>query len=496
MVVHINDNESRTGRQQMTRRRNLRQAKMADIIGTIVTLVETVQSAVTLYQRIDGLPTQMTQLGKRIERLSPFLSRLESFIKKRPAAASSSLYPGQKQDLRQLLDAINDHIKKATDLFERYEKGILSRSHDLEFRARWVSQIWFSLVENSPEKVQAILDDIEYDRGVLSDYLALMAVDKQPDIPSPNLITSPAPKKIIINSPANKNIADSPKKNNLSPSSAPAKRPSPSPSPIPRQDLKILFVDPYHAERTAIAESLLALFRELTLLYRSNTPWRISAVSSAGFFVKNSSDLVPVISSLNYSYPSWKKDFKPGGPGDVPKPEALKAIFDNNWANYPFKNAIKSQISTRPSVGLTKDVFEKYDYIIVFTKREHDNMVKLKEAVTAMTKERQRARVLHLGVYLGGEIVYPTLAKGAGEVIEQTNRHEWNKKVAQIKTALKEFLRQEMRWQMPELPGPEKNDGKQIKDTGEKDANGFKNKKKESGKDKVNAAGKAKGKGS
>ncbi|KAK4180902.1 hypothetical protein QBC36DRAFT_319339 [Triangularia setosa] len=470
---------------------------MADIVGTIITLVETAQSAINLYNRIDGLPTQMTQLGKRIERLSPFLTRLEAFIKKRPTAASSSLYSGQKQDLKQLLDGINGHIKKATDLFERYEKGILSRSHDLEFRARWISQLWFSLVENSPEKVQAILEDIEYDRGVLSDYLALMAVDKQPDNPP----SSPGPghENFTNNNPGNnlKSTVTLPKNNKLSPSPIPVKRPSPSPSPIPRQDFKVLFVDPYHSERTAIAESLLTLFRELTLLSKSNTPWRISTISSAGFFIKSSSDLVPVISSLNYSYPSWKMDLKLGGPGVVPKPEALKAVFDNNWASYPFKNTIKSQISSRPSVGLTRDVFESYDYIFVFTKREHDNMVKLKEAVSAITKERQKARVLHLGMYLGGEIFYPKLVngKGAKEDVEQINRHAWNKKVAEIKTALKEFLKQEMRWQMPELPDSKKDDEKKAKGTGKKDIDRAKEKKKEGDKDKLNENGKGKGKG-
>ncbi|KAK0712311.1 hypothetical protein B0T21DRAFT_376398 [Apiosordaria backusii] len=479
---------------------------MADIIGSIITLVEAVQSAVDLYKRIDGLPAQMTQLGKRIERLSPFLTRLEAFIKKRPTAASSSLYSGQKQDLKKLLNGINGHIKKATDLFERYEKGILSRSHDLEFRARWISQLWFSLVENSPEKVQTILDDIEYDRGVLSDYLALMAVDKSPDDPTPNL----APKNIVNNKPGSNNAA-TPKNNNLSSSPTPAKRPSPSPSPTPRQDFKVLFVDAYHGERSAIAESLLTLFRELTLLSKLNTPWRISTISSAGFFVKSSSDLVPIISSLNYSYPSWRLDLKLGGPGVVPRPEALKAVFDNNWANYPFKNVVKSQISSRPSVGLTKVMFRKYDYIFVFTKREHDNMVKLKEAVSAITKEKQKARVLHLGMYLGGEILYPKLVnwKGAKEEIEQMNRHEWNKKVAEIKTALKEFLKQEMRWQMPELPNSGKDieketkdngkevkvNGKEIKNHGKKGANGGKEKKKEGLKDKVNETNKGKGKG-
>ncbi|KAK4202785.1 hypothetical protein QBC40DRAFT_275688 [Triangularia verruculosa] len=459
---------------------------MGDIIGTIVTLVEAVQSAVSIYKRIDGLPTQMTQLGKRIERLSPFLTRLEAFIKKKPAAASSSLYSGQKQDLQKLLDEIKGHIKKATDLFERYEKGILSRKHDLEFRARWISQLWFSLVENSPEKVQAILDDIEYDRGVLSDYLSLMAVEKPPNhVPPPAALVPKA--NNADSGPGSKNTTQANKK--LSPSPTPAKRPSPSPSPIPRQDFRVLFVDPYHGERTAIAESLLALFRELTLMSKSNTPWRIPTISSAGFFVKSSSDLVPVISSLNYSYPSWKLNMATGGPGVGPKPEALRAVFDNNWANYPFKSVIRSQMSSRPSVGITKDMFEKYDYIFVFTKRDHDNMVKLKEAVTAITKKRQKARVLHLGMYIGGEILYPKLVCGEGtkEEIEQMNRHEWNKKVAEIKTALKGFLRQEMRWQMPELPFElnKQDDGKKLKDAGKNNVKEGKDEKKVGAKAKV-----------
>lgn len=63
---------------------------------------------------------------------------------------------------------------KVYDVFTRYENGILPCSHDLMFRARWASQTWFSLVDNSPEKIQVLVDDIDYDRGILTDYLVLM----------------------------------------------------------------------------------------------------------------------------------------------------------------------------------------------------------------------------------------------------------------------------------------------------------------------------------
>ncbi|GAB1316770.1 hypothetical protein MFIFM68171_06980 [Madurella fahalii] len=395
---------------------------MALDLGTVLAVVEVVNKAIEIYQRIESLPQQMTQLGGRMERLNKFLVRLELFVKRNPAKASSSLYSGQIEDLGKLLDGIKDNATKVYDLFERYQKGILSRSMDLEFRAKWLSHLWFSLIDNSPEKIQAIMDEIEYDRDLLRDYMSLMAIDRPPE-PTP---TSRAGK------------------------AGPGRQPSPAPSPSlvrPKRDYKVLFVDPYNTERSVVAEALLKLFGRRTL--KAGGEWRIAEVQSAGFFVRNMSDCVDVIDCLQYSFKSFKKEWRPGNQRAVQT--ALAAVFDNKWYDYPFKQAIGDEITARHSRGLRKDMFGRFDFIVVFTGREHDNMIKLKEALGKNAAiPRGKGRVLQLGTFLSRDratvqgILYPKMNPDGSQ-----NRDNWNGKVAEIKTALKEFLKREMQWTPP-----------------------------------------------
>ncbi len=419
---------------------------MADL-GTVTTVVDLVQKAIAIYQRIENLPKQMTQLGRRMERLGIFLVRLKEFIaknNKKSKKAPATLYSGQVDDLANLLKGIEGNATKVYDLFERYEKGILSRSMDLEFRARWISQLWFSLVDNSPDKVQAIMEDIDFERGVLSDYLALMAVDKahEPSIPS-----TPRPGRNTEKAVA-------------------TRRPSVSPSPAPpRRDYKILFVDPYNEGRSVVAEAVLKLLGKLSLKARGD--WRIAEIESAGFFAKNKAQCVDAIDGLDYSHKTFKLPWRPGA-NNSPSRIGLAAVFDNKWCDYPFKQDIRAEISSRAAVGMKKDVFSRFDFIIVFALREHDNMVKLKGALQKngdANVPRGKGRVLQLGTYLGQkkgairEILNPQVTNDPKQ-----NRENWNKKVSEIKTALKGFLKQEMEWEQPEEKSPAT--GKQALEVG------------------------------
>lgn len=408
--------------------------------GSIVTAIDLVQRAIAIYQRVEGLPQQMIQLGRRMERLNIFLVQFEAFVrKKRPGSAYARLFSGQKEELGLLLVSIKGHAAKVYDLFERYEKGILSRTHDLQFRVKWAAQIWFSLVDNSPEKIQAIMDDIDYDRGVLSDYMGLMNVRGVEVI----IDTALAPPATATG--AGPSMAATAK-------SVAAKRPSPSPSPAaPRKDFSIIFVDPYNLGRSVIAEALVKLLGQLTL--KANGDWRIAKVHSAGFFVRNGSDCADVIETLGYSYKSFKKPLEDGG--KKPTALALAALFDNKSYDYPFKDGIRSAMAARRSRGLKKDTFQKYDFIIAFTNREHDNVVKLKEALSkedgSAVSARGKGRILHLGSFLTGstggsprEIITPKITNG------KISRESWNSKVSEIKTAVKGFVKQEMRWRQPD----------------------------------------------
>ncbi len=418
---------------------------MALDLGTIITAVELVQKIIALYQRIESLPQQMKQLGRRMERLNIFLVRLESFVKKsnnkQATIAPSPLFSGQVEDLGKLLEGIKGNAEKVYDLFDRYEKGILSRSMNIEFRAKWMSQVWFSLVDSSPDKVQAIMEEIDYERGILSDYLGLMAIDKaHEESPGPSA-TRPGRKVEKTSNAAATTLT---------------KRPSPSPSPSPappRRSCKILFVDPYNEGRSVAAEALVKLLGQLTVKNRGD--WRIADVCSAGFFAKDRGDCVDVIDGLDYSHKTFKLPWRPGG--QSPSRMAMAAVFDNKLYDYPFKQDIKAEVTARTSCGMKKDMFTRFDFIVVFALREHDNMVKLRDAVRKRVEAeggvlpRGKGRVLQLGAYLSRrkgtvrEILTPQVTKDG-----KKNRENWNWKVSEIKTALKAFLKREMDWEQPD----------------------------------------------
>ncbi|KAK3358547.1 hypothetical protein B0T24DRAFT_643787 [Lasiosphaeria ovina] len=440
--------------------------------GTILSAIEVVQRAIAIYHRVDELPSQMKHLGRRMERMNLFLVRFEAFVTNRPDTAYAALFSGQKDELAGVLESINGHAATAHDLFDRYEKGILSRTHDLQFRIKWATQLWFALVDSTPEKIQAVMDDIEFDRLLLSDYLGLMNaqgveilvnnVKLQPqtgDDAGTEKDKTKSNKEEKHNSKKDKKGANANKDNEKQPTSPLAvvsKRPSPSPSPSPmppRRDYKILFVDPYNLGRSVVAEALMKLLGQLTL--RGNGSWRISEIHSAGFFTKNQSNCVDVIEGLDYSYESFNLGVRERN--EAPEAAALAAVFDNNMYEYPFKKTIRDALAGRSTHGLRQDMFRHYDFIIVFTSREHDNVIKLKEALhrgggaSLSQLPRGKGRVLHLGAFVardGGrprEIVTPPKNPDSAAF-----RHDWNVKVAQIKTAIKRFLEQEMAWQRPD----------------------------------------------
>lgn len=429
--------------------------------GSIATAIDVVQRAIAIYKRIEGLPKQMSQLGQRMEALNLFLVPFGTFVKQKPDSAYSRLFPGQKEALGKLLSNINEHTAKVYDLFERYEKGILSRSHDLQFRVRWAAQVWFSLVDNSPEKIQAIMEDIDFDRRVLSDYMALMnvrgvevIVNKvlQPPGQNSETVTGQTATAQAVTGQAVTGQAVTAQATMVPRNLTPVKRPSPSPSPSPpRKDFKILFVDPYNQGRSVAAEALTKLLAQATT--KANGNWRILLMHSAGFFVKNGCDCVGIIEGLNYSYKSFKMDFE--DTAKKPYPMAMDAVFDNKSYNHPFKNDIRDMMNARRSRGLRKNTFDLYDYIIVFTYREHDNMIKLKEALQnrlgGPTPVPRKGRVLHLGAYLTGPRGGPPREIGVPKKVNgNPSRAAWNQKVAEIKTALKGFLKQEMKWSLPD----------------------------------------------
>ncbi len=400
--------------------------------GTILGIVDLVQRVIEIYQRVDDLPSQMARLGRRVKQLNVFLVALEGFVKEKRDTAYSTLFSGQKKDLANILARIKENVGKTKDLFERYEKGILSQRHNLQFRVSWFKQVWFTYADNSVEKIQAIMDDIDDDRALLRDYMHLMQV-KNMDV----LITAAVAAAAAAAAPSP----------GLSAPFGAVQKQSPSPSPAPpRKDYSILFVDVSNIGRSVVGEAVAKLIGLETQL--AGRDWRVAKIHSAGFFVKNRSDVVDVVSSLDYSYPSWKKPISNGG--QAPQEVALAAVFDNKSYNYPFKEKTRSALVKHQSRGMTKDTFKRYDFILVFTNRDHDNTVKLKQALRSTAGEtlvvKNKGRIVHLGAYLRKDGPPKEIAIPKKNADGTDSRYHWNGKVAEIKTAIKAFLKQEMKW--------------------------------------------------
>lgn len=286
----------------------------------------------------------------------------------------------------------------------------------MQFRFKLAAQAYFALGSSS-DKLEALSNSIEEHRRDLRDLLQVMMGFGINQL----LVGGQGP--------------------------AIVRQPSPSPSPeAARTDFRIIFVDPYNVARSVVAEAYTSLLREWTL--RTGGIWPVKTTHAAGFFTRSRSEIVDTISGMKYLYPSYQLAMKEGKAS--PQPTALAALFDNKLFNYPYKQDIKKEIESRRSRGITKTIFKNYDYILVFTDREEDNLIRLrkllissngKDAVTA----NRKGKVMHLGRYLTSdgarrEIVAP---KNDGD------REQWNAKVAQIKTSIKAFLKGELDWKQP-----------------------------------------------
>ena len=226
-------------------------------------------------------------------------------------------------------------------------------------------------------------------------------------------------------------------------------RPSPSPSPVPsRRDYKIIFVDPYNEGRSVIAASMVNLIKEWTQVSGDGN-WRIKMAASAGFFVKKNSDCVEEIENLSYARKSFKLPLKEGKV--AANATAVAALFDNKLYNYPAKKTIRENVDKRHSAGIKRNVFANYDYIVVFTTRELENMLALRKALILKdgndAAPRGKGRMLLLGHYIKRkdapvkEILEPQRDKDGSD-----SRENWNKAVSEMKVAIKGFLKEEMKW--------------------------------------------------
>lgn len=408
---------------------------MALSLDTIMTVASLVRGAVDLYNRIDDWPDQMRKLGRRMKNLNVYLTELEEIVAKKADNAFIRLFSTQRKHLGLLIQDIRKDTESVNALFHKWENDIGPLG--LQFRFKTITQAYFALGSSS-DKIAALIEDMNEHLQLIRDYLTLMGFKAAVLIGErQNAKAAPAP---VLGQPSKAPIVD---KKNDGKDDKSKRKPSPSPSPAPpRRDFKIVFVDPTNVARSVVAESLARLMQEWTKA--TNGDWRVQTAHSAGFLVKDKTDL-PEIESLKREVAG----------GQSPSRLALEAVFDNKAFDFPAKKDVHIAMLKKRSNGVKKDVFKKYDFVLVFTSQDHENMLKIKstlaekegaEQVTA----RGKGRVVHLGSYLTLDGIPREIddPRKTGKELRVT-RADWNWKAAQIKLAIKEFLKQEMQWRQP-----------------------------------------------
>ena len=400
-------------------------------LDTIITVASIVRGAVDLYNRIDDWPDQMKKLGRRMKNLNVYLTELEELVAEKPKSAFARLLSTQKRDLGILLQDIRRVTEKIKDLFHKWENDIGPLG--VQFRFKTLTQAYFVLGSSS-DKIAALIEEVNEHLQGIRDWLTLLGlkaallIGEQQNAKVPPAPALGKPVKAL----AGEKNGDKDKR-----------KPSPSPSPAPpRRDIRIVFVDPANLARSVVGEALCKLMREWTKL--SQGDWRIQTIHSGGLLVKDKTD-IPEIEGL-------KRDVA-GGLNPINL--ALDAVFDNKAFDFPAKKDVHIAMLKKRSNGIKKDIFKKYDFILVFASRDHDNLLKVRSAL--IEKEgpqevtaRGKGRILHLGSYLTldgipREIEDPRTAGKEPRV----TRADWNWKAAQIKVAIKEFLKQEVQWKQP-----------------------------------------------
>jgi protein-tyrosine-phosphatase len=375
-----------------------------------------VQKAVELWKKIVDAPEQVDKIGKRMVRLESYLLGLKELISDKRRHSLASLRPAQAKELQSIIKDIETDSERVYDILQKWENSI--GPFGLQLRYKTIANAMFAL-GSSTDKLDSLSEDIQQHKDDLRDSLQLMGYFKLNNLqpPVPAQLTKPG--------------------NNRNPS------PSPSPS---RKDFKVIFVDPYNIGRSRVAESYMQLVRGWTTRTQGN--WRVTTCHSAGMMVKARSDCVAVLEGLQ---PPLKQNFMNGG--EKPNWTGLATLFDSPIFNYPYKNEIRDSALSRKSRGISQRIFSEFDFVLVFTGREDENLKRLKKALVEKNGQgaapKGKGRVLHLGAYLGGNGKTVEIVDAPKNKDGTDSKENWNKTTAQIKLAIKMFLKRELDWVQP-----------------------------------------------
>jgi hypothetical protein len=172
--------------------------------------------------------------------------------------------------------------------------------------------------------------------------------------------------------------------------------------------------------------------------------WPIEVVKSAGFYLQNGSDCIHEFANLKL-----RGSIEFVSRSEPPKEVPMASLFDSTSHDHPYQNEVRKAAFARRSKGLRKDMFSKFDYVLVFTRREFINLLIVKTAFLPLSentaKRDEKGKIVHLAQYLTvGKIVEICDPKNGKN--GKLSRENWDSFVPQIKTAFRGFLKEELGW--------------------------------------------------
>jgi hypothetical protein len=377
-------------------------------------VIDIINKAIDIYDKIQDQPGQIEKIGKRMPRLRDYLEELDELIdfKKHPSSLAS-LRPTQTKRLDELMKDVKEDVRQVYALLRKWEKN--EGPAGLVWRFDWVAHAVYTL-GSSPDKLDALHQSIEQHLNDINRFVVLLSA-------------------FAHNEALNPGNAKPEQGKGKSPQPA-RKSPSPSPGPVPmKNDLNICFVDGFNTGRSRVAEAYLKLVGEWTC--RTGGDWKIKIMHSAGTNVNRvDGGCLKELQTLGL------KMVEGGKPVNY---VAMDSLFDNKMFNYPYKQGVKNRVQHRKTIGIPRDLFSKYDYIVVFTLAQQVKLFKLREALiklNASYRAHGKGQIVLLGDYVkpGSEIF---------EAAPETSREKWNKTTSGLKIACKCFLKQECGWKQP-----------------------------------------------
>lgn len=358
-----------------------------------------VKKSYELYKKIQNCPEEMEEVGKRMCTLQGYLQGVQDLLNSR--GGLNALRPEQNKQLKSILLDVKADAGKVYVILKEWKEVQIQTGV-----TKWAKQTWFAVVKDSPAQLETLgdkLDDHIRDIAVQINLLNTFGIQQlmQTQLPS---------------------------------------RQSRSRGPL-GTDYKVIFIDNTNVGRSCVAEAYARLVQAWTL--QSQGTWRIRTVHSAGWKIKHESDIWRMqVEKLRMEMLEGTRP---------PDPTALDALFDNKLFKYPFKAQIAKQARENSSRGLTQRLFTDYDFIILFTRLDIANLMRIRDALKSANgpsaAPRGKGKVVLLGEYGGLKEV--EIFNPSGKKMKQESRAEWNGVVSNIKVAFKGFLKKELDWKKP-----------------------------------------------